>query len=568
MGLKASIEAAAKAAVLTDSADLQGLVSLGEILKQVAADAAAEGASSVAASSNQAAELAEQIIFRQVDDVERAFRALVEAVGACEQAAEAADAPRREPADPELLAAWVAGCDASLPELEHLTVTAESQGFEGETAADIRRRIHTLKGECGVLSLSEAQTLCHEVESAIDAAKDRFPAELVLALCDWMKSLTQALTADPAAGEPDARALRSMLAAPATATPTRTAAAPKPVPTSGSPAGTGSAAAPEALAPAATDPFADLAAIPADQRVAMNLENADENLGDFATEAREHLANAENAVLALEANPTDAEQVNVVFRAFHTIKGVAGFLNLPRVVEVAHAAEFLLDKVRSNKLPLSAHVLELVLASADLLGQLIGMLGGGEAPKERELRILVRRLEAACEGRNLPAPGATATAADTAPLSTATAAETAPSAPTAASSTAAEPTAAATPANGNGNGNGARAGSSKADQTVKVSTQRMDALVNLVGELVIAQLMVVQDPVVGKLHDQRVQRNLAHLGKIVRDLQETSMSLRMVTLRATFQKMARLVRDVSAKAGKRIALEVEGEDVELDRNVV
>jgi two-component system chemotaxis sensor kinase CheA len=108
----------------------------------------------------------------------------------------------------------------------------------------------------------------------------------------------------------------------------------------------------------------------------------------------------------------------------------------------------------------------------------------------------------------------------------------------------------------------------KADQSVKVSTQRMDALVNLVGELVIAQLMVIQDPVVTKLGDQRVQRNLAHLGKIVRDLQETSMSLRMVTLKSTFQKMARLVRDVAAKAGKRIQLEVEGEDVELDRNVV
>ncbi|MGA1225095.1 MAG: chemotaxis protein CheA, partial [Phycisphaerales bacterium] len=109
---------------------------------------------------------------------------------------------------------------------------------------------------------------------------------------------------------------------------------------------------------------------------------------------------------------------------------------------------------------------------------------------------------------------------------------------------------------------------SKADQSVKVSTQRMDSLVNLVGELVIAQLMVVQDPIVSKIHDQRLSRNLAQLGKIVRDLQETSMSLRMVTLKATFQKMARLVRDVAAKAGKRIQLEVEGEDVELDRNVV
>ncbi|MFZ9881407.1 MAG: chemotaxis protein CheA, partial [Phycisphaerales bacterium] len=536
--------------------------------------AAAEGAASVATTSQEAADLADQIVLRQVDDVDRAFQKLIEAIGAFDDAAERGDAPRREPADPELLAAWVAGCDASLPELEHLTVTAETQGFTGETAADIRRRIHTLKGECGVLSLSEAQALCHEVESAIDEAKDRFPAELVLALCDWMKSLTQALSADPTADEPDPRAIRALLAsasAGAAETPTTTtpAAAPTPAPATGSRPATGSAAAPcsapAACDPASADPFADLAVIPADQRVAMNLENADENMGDFATEAREHLANAENAVLALEANPADAEQVNVVFRAFHTIKGVAGFLNLPRVVEVAHAAEFLLDKVRSNKLPLSAHVLELVLASSDLLGQLIGMLGGGEAPKERELRILVRRLEAACEGRALAAPGASAAATPAAPLAApaATAATVDPTTePTTATATATAPTA------GNGNGGPARNGAAKADQTVKVSTQRMDALVNLVGELVIAQLMVVQDPVVGKLHDQRVQRNLAHLGKIVRDLQETSMSLRMVTLRATFQKMARLVRDVSAKAGKRIQLEVEGEDVELDRNVV
>ncbi|MCE2883145.1 MAG: Hpt domain-containing protein, partial [Planctomycetaceae bacterium] len=319
MGLKASIESAAKAAVLTDSADLPGLVALGELLRKVATDAAAEGAASVAATSHEAADLADQIVLRQVDDVERAFRKLIEAIGAFDDAAERGDAPRREPADPELLAAWVAGCDASLPELEHLAVTAETQGFTGETAADIRRSIHTLKGECGVLSLSEAQALCHEVESAIDEAKDRFPAELVLALCDWMKSLTQALSADPTADEPDPRAIRALLAA-ASSTPTNPtpAAAPTPAPATGSRPVAGSAAAPSA-GPAAADPFADLAAIPADQRVAMNLENADENMGDFATEAREHLANAENAVLALEANPADAEQVNVVFRAFHTI---------------------------------------------------------------------------------------------------------------------------------------------------------------------------------------------------------------------------------------------------------
>ncbi len=557
MGLKASIEAAAKAAVLTDAADLQGLVGLGELLRRLATDASAEGSAEIADRSGQAAELAEQIVMRQVGDVDAAFRRLIESISACESASDQLDAPRREPPDVELLHAWIASCDGSIPELEHLAVTAESQGFVGETAADIRRRIHTLKGECGVLSLSEAQSLCHDVESTIDAAGSRFPIDAVLALCDWMRSLTARLGQDPSTSEPDTTAVRRVISA-ATQPAAEPAAAPTttttPITTTTTTPPTAASATATPQASSAGDSLAEFDAIPADQRVTMNLEHADENVGDFALEAREHLANAEAAVLTLEANPTDVEQVNVVFRAFHTIKGVAGFLNLPRIVEVAHAAEFLLDKVRSNKLPLSAHVLELVLASSDLLGQLIGMLSGGEAPKERELKILVRRLQAACEGRNIPAPGASARPA------------------AAASSTAeAKPaiTAAATPTETEAAASAPKThATAKSDQTVKVSTQRMDSLVNLVGELVIAQLMVVQDPEVGKLHDQRVQRNLAHLGKIVRDLQETSMSLRMVTLKSTFQKMARLVRDVAAKAGKRVQLEVEGEDVELDRNVV
>ena len=170
MGLKGSIQAAAKAAVLTDAADLQGLVSLSELLRQLASDATAEGSPEIAVRSNEAAELSDLIILRQVNDVDAAFRRVVEAIGACETASERADAPRREPPDPELLVAWIASCEGTIPDIEHLAVKAESQGFVGETAAEIRRRIHTLKGECGVLSLSQAQSDCHDLESLIDGA--------------------------------------------------------------------------------------------------------------------------------------------------------------------------------------------------------------------------------------------------------------------------------------------------------------------------------------------------------------------------------------------------------------
>jgi len=585
MGLQASIHAASKAAVLTDANDLQSLVALGDLLRQLSADALSEGAMDIARASSSAADLSDEIVLRQVDDVDAVFRRLVDAVRACDNAAAAAEALPREVADPELLLAWVAGCASTLPEIEHLAVQAESQGFSGEIAADIRRRIHTLKGECGVLSLSEAQSLCHDLESRIDESSSPFPIEAVLAVCDWMKSLVATLRSDPSAAEPDATDARATLAALGTdrATTQDSAQSFEVQTTTPSVAATNTAQHATPSTPAA-DPFAQFASIAADLRVSMNLEGTDDNVGDFALEAKEHLANAEVAVLALESGNSDPEQVNIVFRAFHTIKGVAGFLNLPRIVEVAHAAEFLLDKVRSNKLPLSAGVLELVLASSDLLGQLIGVLSGGEAPRERELRILVFRLEAACEGRFVGGQTTNCTSTDSA--STMKNATDATDAMDGGANTSAEsiaeakpalstpiaratlPTESAAVAEATNASTAKQHAMAKADQSVKVSTQRMDSLVNLVGELVIAQLMVVQDPVVGKLGDQRVQRNLAHLGKIVRDLQETSMSLRMVTLKSTFQKMARLVRDVAAKAGKRIQLEVEGEDVELDRNVV
>ncbi|MBK7405978.1 MAG: chemotaxis protein CheA [Phycisphaerales bacterium] len=96
----------------------------------------------------------------------------------------------------------------------------------------------------------------------------------------------------------------------------------------------------------------------------------------------------------------------------------------------------------------------------------------------------------------------------------------------------------------------------------------MDVLVDMVGELVIGYQMVYQDEIIQGIKHQRTQRTLGHVSKIIRDLQEVAMSLRLVTLKASFQKMARLVRDVSAKAGKNIRFHTEGEDVELDRNVV
>jgi two-component system, chemotaxis family, sensor kinase CheA len=90
----------------------------------------------------------------------------------------------------------------------------------------------------------------------------------------------------------------------------------------------------------------------------------------------------------------------------------------------------------------------------------------------------------------------------------------------------------------------------------------------MVGELVISQSMIAQDPELLTGEKARLTRNVARSGKIVRELQDLTMSLRMVPLKAMFQKMSRLVRDLSHKSGKAVRFVTEGEETEIDRNMV
>jgi two-component system chemotaxis sensor kinase CheA len=107
-----------------------------------------------------------------------------------------------------------------------------------------------------------------------------------------------------------------------------------------------------------------------------------------------------------------------------------------------------------------------------------------------------------------------------------------------------------------------------AQASVKVDTRKLDNLVDMVGELVIVQSIIHEDPALLSVVDERLTRNLAQLKRITSELQRNAMSMRMVPIRQTFQKMARLVRDLSRKSGKQVELALSGEDTELDRKVV
>lgn len=290
-------------------------------------------------------------------------------------------------------------------------------------------------------------------------------------------------------------------------------------------------------------------------------------LGDFIAESRDSMAGAESALLELEANPEDIEAVNTVFRAFHTVKGTAAFMGLDRLAEFAHHAESLLSRVRDRELPYTQAVANLALRSNDVLGEFLEAV---ENAVQRQQPVVLPHDYAALMHDLLNADAVLAgiatrsTAADDAPVAAPTIAP--PSSTAMPVPLMQAPVMQASTARG---AVAARNGTkTEADLSVRVRTDRLDRLIDMVGELVIAQSMIAADPAVVAVGQHDLVKKVSHAGKIMRELQDLSMSMRMVPLKSTFQKLTRLVRDVALKAGKVVELVTDGEETELDRNMV
>jgi len=269
-----------------------------------------------------------------------------------------------------------------------------------------------------------------------------------------------------------------------------------------------------------------------------------ELVSDFLLESKEYLSSIETTLLRLEANPSDAEAIHNMFRAFHTIKGLAGFLEYAAIQQTAHEVESALDLARSGKLAICARTVNVILAAKDYLSASMASIekAGGESPLDSELLSRIQWL-------SMPG-GSDEPSADLAMLSKVAAERenlpgvAVPQAPIVAATHGRE------------------------TRSVKVDTNKLDALVDMVGEMVIAQSLIRHDPDLVSLDRPRLSRNITQLARITDEVQKTAMSMRMVPVRGLFQKMSRLVRDLGLKSGKRVALRTEGDDTELDRHIV
>jgi two-component system chemotaxis sensor kinase CheA len=300
----------------------------------------------------------------------------------------------------------------------------------------------------------------------------------------------------------------------------------------------------------------------------------------FCTDCEDFLRDIEQGVLVLEERPDDPETLNTVFRAFHTFKGNAGMLKLVVLQRVAHELESLLDSARRGRLRLGRGEIDVILAGADLFSRYVAAvssrLAGRETADSVSLpapavidavqALLANRAAAPASPPTAPQPVAAPTptqASTPAPTGAAAATAGGDEPPPVAASQFPAPTPAVPTA-----GAAAPPRPVAPSGSVRVDTGKLDGLIDLVGELVIAQSMVTQHPAVAAAGDEQLARSLAQLRSVCSELQRTATALRMVPIRGTFQKMARLVRDVATQLGKEIRLVLDGEETELDRSVI
>ncbi|VTQ82717.1 signal transduction histidine kinase [Stenotrophomonas maltophilia] len=332
---------------------------------------------------------------------------------------------------------------------------------------------------------------------------------------------------------------------------------------------------------------------------------SDDITADFIIEAQEILDRLGEQLVSLEQAPQDSDQLNAVFRGYHTLKGGAGFLGVTAMVELCHAAEEALGAARAGQAVLQAHHFDAAQQSLDYLQSMLDAVSSGTEPgyappdliaqfdvhggavaapaaaaapaaggsdliTDDEFEALLDQLH----GGNAPTAVAPAKKADDGLISedefealldqlhggaapgTKPAAAMAP-APAAAPRPVAAPAPLAKPA---------AKPLAEAEHTVRVDTKRLDAIVNLIGELVLSRNRL--KTLRARLRDEELDRAVSTLDIATARLQSAVMRTRMQPVGKVFSRFPKVARDVARSLKKEVDLELIGAETELDRNLV
>jgi two-component system chemotaxis sensor kinase CheA len=271
----------------------------------------------------------------------------------------------------------------------------------------------------------------------------------------------------------------------------------------------------------------------------MAKEEFKEILQDFISEASELLEELENDLVELEDKKDDEELINKIFREVHTIKGSSSFLELDKISTISHHTEDILNRLRKKEMEVSDGIMDILLEYVDVAKNIIVDIKTGR--DTTEINEILNKLDQVKAGTYVP-KGFRGKLAESKGLKQ--------------------------------GGKQVKAASQAIEQTIRVEVGRLDALMNLVGELVLNRNRLVQ--LANELNikyedDIKVEQLLdttSQLGLITTELQLAVMKTRMIPISKVFNRFPRIVRDMARELNKEVELILSGEDTELDKSVI
>ncbi len=326
-------------------------------------------------------------------------------------------------------------------------------------------------------------------------------------------------------------------------------------------------------------------------------------INEFLTESYENLDQLDQDLVELEANPEEISLLASIFRTIHTIKGTCGFLGFSKLESIAHVGENLLSQLRDGEMKMNPQIANALLALVDAVRQILSCIESDRSEGDVDYSQLVEVLTKLNKGEPVdivlsnnggsevtpaepvesvstvapvpePSNGDSSPPAETPMEAPAEAVSQTPeSAPEpvadTAESTAPSPDASPTTETPAGDGSEAlRAADKKSptESSIRVDVDLLDQLMNLVGELVLSRNQIVQYAT-GE-NDSSFITTTQHLNQLTSELQEGVMKTRMQPIGTIWSKYPRVVRDLAQACGKKVRLEMEGKDTELDKTLI
>src|SRR4051812_33763434 len=247
----------------------------------------------------------------------------------------------------------------------------------------------------------------------------------------------------------------------------------------------------------------------------------DDLIADFVAECREMLEALGGEIVAWEAQPDDRARLDSIFRFVHTVKGNCGFFEFPRLEALSHAAEDALADVRAGRRHPDGALVSAVLAVIDRIGEMVAAIEAGEDMPTGDDNHLIDALAPGAEGAAVP-PAVAAEAATR---------------------------------------------SSSAPRTIRLSVELLDRVMSTVSDMVLARNELARR-LRESTSDVPVDGAFERLSSIIAEMRDAITRTRMQRIENLFVGLPRMVRDLSAELGKQVLVDIDGGDVELDREMI